>query len=579
MLDLSTLLISYCRKFWIRFLVLLAPLSLSASMAPIELDQMTLQEKLAQLFIAFVYTDPEHDNVEDVEKILTHHPVGGIIFSKGTLKGQQNAVERLQKATHIPLLVTQDAEWGVQMRLKDVLRFPRNITLGAANRPDLVYQMGQEVAKQCKAAGVHLNFAPVVDINSNPLNPVINDRSFSENADTVTKLSLSFMKGMQSEGVWACAKHFPGHGDTHLDSHHVLPVIHKNQEQLSQLELLPFKALIQEDLKSVMLAHLSFPLICGDLPSSLSSTLVTDLLIKDMNFNGLIFTDSFEMKAISDSYHVGESDQMALLAGADLIIRKEDIEKTIAFLEAKVKENQIPLELIDQKVEKILNSKAELNLFDRPAYEKQDLSSPKAKQLKKELFQSALTLLKNDSFLPIQSHEPLTIIQVGRDLPMSQSLKLSKLTSEEQAPTKWPIFVESFEKSPRYFLPKSASDTEVLALVSQIKTSKVLVAFYEMNKFAQLNYGVESSSLKLLKELQKQNKQVGVTLFGSPYSAKLFQEMDAVLLAYENDEDAQTASYGVVKGEIEAQGIMPVTACEAFPLGYRWVQNQKGDTF
>ena len=234
----------FFQLLWIS-LFLFLPTSLStSSWAEDTLDKMSLKEKVSQLVMAKIYTLENHPSLQETLTLLKEYPIGGVLFMQGTIKGQQRAYKLLQSRASIPILTAQDNEWGLSMRLENSMRFPRNLMLGALQNEALIFELGKEIGNQCKAVGVHVNFAPVVDINNNPKNPVINDRSFGENPELVTKKALLWMKGFQSTGLIACAKHFPGHGNTELDSHFSLPVIHKSIEDLKQLEWRPFNALI-----------------------------------------------------------------------------------------------------------------------------------------------------------------------------------------------------------------------------------------------------------------------------------------------------------------------------------------------
>jgi len=292
-------------------------------------DSMTLEEKMGQLFMADIFSSDPKAKTDKIKDLITNYHLGGIIFSKGGPVRQAKLNNEFQSLAKIPLMIGMDAEWGLAMRLDSTYAFPWNMTLGAITDNKIVEKIGRRIGEQSKRLGVHINFAPVVDINTNPKNPIIGNRSFGEDRDNVTEKSLSFMKGMQSAGILGSAKHFPGHGDTDMDSHKTLPTVDFSRERLDTLELYPYKKLINEGLNSVMVAHLNVPAleIQMNYPSSLSSKVVTDLLKNELGFNGLIFTDALNMKGASDFKKPGEIELAAFLAGNDILLISEDVPK------------------------------------------------------------------------------------------------------------------------------------------------------------------------------------------------------------------------------------------------------------
>ena len=261
-----------------------------------------------------------------IKELIEQNHIGGVMFLQGSPYRQARITNDLQKASKIPLLIAIDAEWGIDMRLDSSLRFPWQMTLGAIQDEKLVYKMGEEIARQCKLIGVNINFAPVLDVNFNPENPIIGNRSFGEDPKRVGELGIQYMNGLQDNNVLACAKHFPGHGDTKDDSHKSLPVINHSKERLNNVEILPFKMLIDKGLGSVMIAHLNVPSLDNtkDLAVSLSKNVVTDLLKDKLGFNGLVITDALNMKGVSEYYKPGIVDVKALLAGNDILLFSED---------------------------------------------------------------------------------------------------------------------------------------------------------------------------------------------------------------------------------------------------------------
>lgn len=584
MLDKNTPHTFFYLKFIPKFLCCLffSFSFLSASSAEDLLFQMTLRDKIAQLFMVPVQTDSKDSNVSQTLHLLEKTPIGGVIFFLGTIQEQKKAVELLQAKSKFPLLIGQDNEWGLELRLKDALRFPRNLTLGALENKSLIYELGLEVARQCRAVGVHVNFAPVVDINNNAQNSVINDRSFGESTEQVSERSLLLMQGLQDGGVIACAKHFPGHGDTHLDSHHVLPVIQKSLPELKACELKPFKLLIDRGLQAIMPAHLFFPLICDTKPTTLSEDILEGLLKKEMGFKGLIFTDSLSMKAIKGHLPDGEAEFLALKAGNDVLVCSFHLEKAIERIEQALFNKEWTLEELDQKVLKILNVK--LSLIEKNKLlpdQNESLFSPSAKNLKKQLFKEALTLVHRSLGPSFDSKLKTAFVQIGRDLPMKDSLKLSTLSSKEQKPKDAPPFYKTLlqnVESSYYFLSKNASQQDTEALLKTLKGyDQVVVGIYEMNKYSSLNYGLCPSTFCFIESLDPE--KLWLTLFGSPYSLKNFSRPCFILMAYENDPDAQEGACEVILGQRKPTAHLPITASKLYPAGWRDLQKEKDGEF
>ena len=301
---------------------------------------LSLNEKIAQLMIIRAHSAWDAAKVDSLEAVIKKYNVGGLCFFQGGPVREALQTNRFQSIAKTPLLITMDAEWGVGMRLDSVDMFPRQLSLGAISSSNLVYQMGAAVAAQCKRLGIQVNYAPDIDVNNNPGNPVINDRSFGQNIDRVIEHGVAYMKGLQDNGVMATAKHFPGHGDVTVDSHYDLPVINKSRAELDSMELKPFKALIAAGIGSVMVAHLSVPAIDNTpkFATSLSPKAVNDLLRKELGFKGISVTDAIDMKAIANYFPQGESSAQALIAGNDMLCLPGDIDKSLSKVKQAIKE-------------------------------------------------------------------------------------------------------------------------------------------------------------------------------------------------------------------------------------------------
>ncbi|MBD0261116.1 MAG: glycosyl hydrolase, partial [Cytophagales bacterium] len=304
---------------------------------------LTPDERIGQLFMVAAYSDANPAQVSGVEGLIGKYHVGGLIFFQGSPARQAHLTNHYQSLARVPLMIGMDAEWGLGMRLDSTISFPRQMTLGAIQNNESIYRMGTEVARQCARLGVHLNFAPVVDINSNPNNPVIGARSFGEDKENVALKGVAYMRGLQDHGVLASAKHFPGHGDTDADSHATLPQVGHNKNRLEETELYPFRKLFADSLQSVLVAHLAVPAYekSKNLPSTLSRNIVTDLLQKQMGFGGLVFTDALNMKGVTKSYKPGEIEVMALQAGNDVLLFSEDVPEAVARIKKALKGRQL----------------------------------------------------------------------------------------------------------------------------------------------------------------------------------------------------------------------------------------------
>ena len=322
-------------------------------------NQMSLQEKVGQLFMVDVFSSDPKSKTDKINALIRDQYIGGVIFSKGGPKRQAKLNNQYQSKAKVPLLIGMDAEWGLAMRLDSTYAFPWNMTLGAITDNKIVEKVGYRIGRHSKRLGVHINFAPVVDINTNPKNPIIGNRSFGEDKENVTEKSLAFMQGMQRAGILANAKHFPGHGDTDTDSHKTLPTINFTKERIDSIELYPYRRLIREGLSSVMVAHLNVPSLeeKEGLPSSISKTIVNDMLKGELAFNGLIFTDALNMKGAANFKKPGEIDLAAFLAGNDVLLISEDIPKAHALLVNAYREEVVSEERLAHSVKKILYAK------------------------------------------------------------------------------------------------------------------------------------------------------------------------------------------------------------------------------
>jgi beta-glucosidase-like glycosyl hydrolase len=322
--------------------------------------KLTLDEKIAQLFMVEVRPTKGRNHLDVVDTLIKKYKVGGIIFFKTDAQNLFLSAQKYQSMSDVPLLVAVDGEWGVSMRVDNTIQYPYQIGLGGIQDELLIYKMGRDIGKQCKRLGIHVNFAPVIDVNNNPDNPVINFRSFGEDPMNVARKGWKYAKGMQDEGIIACAKHFPGHGDTKTDSHKDLPIIAHNRQRLDSIELKPFKYLIDSGVMSIMTAHVFMPALdtTSNLPISLSPKAINGLLKKDLGFKGLSFTDALDMQGASKYFAIGTLELKALLAGNDVLLCPANVPRAIDTIRAAVLDGRFSMEDLDAKVKKILRAKA-----------------------------------------------------------------------------------------------------------------------------------------------------------------------------------------------------------------------------
>lgn len=370
------------------------------------LKSMTLDEKIGQLFMVAAYSNKDEASYQTIDKYIKEYKVGGLIFFQGTPQKQAELTNRYQAESKTPLWIGFDGEWGLGMRLENTISYPRQLTLGAIDNPELIYDMGKEIARQMKRIGIHINFAPDIDVNSNPNNPVINDRSFGDNKFGVVRRGLAYMQGMQDNKILASGKHFPGHGDTDVDSHKDLPVLNHSLERLESVELYPFKQFIRYGVGSIMVSHLNVLALDGapNFPATLSPKIIQQKLIDSMGFKGLIFTDAMNMKGITKFYPSGVAEVMAIIAGNDVMLFPDDVDAAVDGVRCAVLQDSIISEdLINQRVRKILAAKYWLGLNNYQPIKIEgidaDINSAEAKFLKFKLIENAITVAKDSAFI------------------------------------------------------------------------------------------------------------------------------------------------------------------------------------
>jgi len=538
---------------------------------------MTPDERLGQLVWVRAQTDWSEENMAAVEGLIKKYHVGGLCFFNptyaGTPKKQVELTNRYQALTkHVPLFVSLDAEWGLGWRYKGHAQaFPRQMMLGAIQDETLIYQMGTAIARHLKRVGVTINFAPVADVNNNPENPVINFRSFGENPKKVAVKAYEYMKGLQDAGVLACAKHFPGHGDTDTDSHLDLPVIPHTLARLDSVELFPFRMLIDQGVGSIMVAHLDVPALdpSPNVPTSLSYPTITGLLKNKMNFNGLVMTDALEMKGVTKHHGAGEVEAKALAAGNDVLLMPSDVDAGFTTIKKWLAEGKLDTNLVNNSVKKVLRWKYRMNVREYAKISTdhltEDVNDYAGKALRRKLITNALTLARNnDGLVPFGNPEAESAEDKFKNLA-GLNLGALAIGAEKGNPFQTTLGyyknVESFASGKTISAKQQAYFTKNLA-----GKDAVIVSLHDMSQYASKGFGLSGSAKKLISTLQEKTKVV-LVVFGNPYSLKYFDQVGNVLVAYEEADDIQEIAAQALFGAFSIKGKLPVTSSTVSQAG------------
>ena len=511
-------------------------------------NAMTLKQKVGQLFMVQAFSDEKKLQKSKLLELIKNQHIGGLIYSNGGPVRQAKLDNEFQAASKIPLLVGMDAEWGLSMRLDSTYAFPWNMTLGAIKDLDLIKKTGQYIGEHCKRIGVHFNFAPVVDINTNPQNPIIGNRSFGEDKNNVTEKALAFMQGMQSAGVLANAKHFPGHGDTDQDSHKTLPTVSFDKKRIETIELFPYKKLISNGLSSVMVAHLNVPSLepRANFPSSLSKPIVSDLLKTKLKFEGLIFTDALDMKGVSNFSKPGAIDVQAFLAGNDVLLMSENVEVGMEEIMLSYYSGRISEARLAHSVKKILNAKYKVGLNNyNPIKTKNlvaDLNRSKDDLLYAQLMQNAITVVKNyKSTLPIKD------------------LELKNIAYVSMGDRSGKPFLNTLKKYAKITEVKSDNLDQLIQKLKHFNL--VIVGFHKSNSSPWKSYKFTNKELVWLQEIARTNEVI-LNIFSKPYTLdalKSYSNFEGVVVGYQNSATAQKLSAQILFGALSAQGQLPVS--------------------
>ncbi|MEI6947997.1 glycoside hydrolase family 3 N-terminal domain-containing protein [Paraflavisolibacter sp. H34] len=512
-------------------------------------QSLTPDEKIAQLMIIRAHSNLGADHVAQVSNLVKNYNVGALIFFQGGPVRQANLTNLYQSLAKTPLLVSIDGEYGLGMRLDSMIKFPYQLTLGALTDSTLVYDMGLAVGAQMKRLGIHINYAPTIDINNNPRNPVIGYRSFGEDKYKVARMGVAYMKGMQDAGIMACAKHFPGHGDTEVDSHLDLPVINKSLEQLDTLELYPFKRLIAAGVGSIMNAHLYIPAIDNtpNRATSLSEKNVTGLLKQKLGYKGLIMTDALEMKGVSKFFPAGEVAVQALVAGNDMLCLPDNVNQALEAVKKAVADGRLKAEDIDEKVKKVLYAKYQLGLNRQQvvdtAHLVDDLNAD-TRDIIAQVARNSFTVLRNSwNFFPFYKKEKVAYVGLGVSEPNTFATRL----------------LQDYDADMFLFSYRDA-DSSARSILQQIDSggySSVVIGVHDYSIRPANNYGISPAAIRLWEGLQK-NRSV-TFLFGNIYAARNFDSAKTLVAMHQDDTLTQNVAVGFISGEATAKGKAPVT--------------------
>ena len=519
-----------------------------------QLAAMTDSERVGQLFNLPVWTNKDSINNEKALLAARRFNLGGITLMQGSANRHARLVNQLQASTKTPLMFAMDDEWGLAMRVENITSFPHELTLGAIQNDSLIEEMGYRIAKQGLRLGITVNFAPVVDINSNAANPVINDRSFGEDATKVTNKGIAYMKGLQRAGAMACAKHFPGHGATSVDSHFDLPVLDYSRQHLDSLDLIPFKALINQGVQSVMVAHLAVPAIEPDLhtPASLSGKIITGILKEEYGFQGLTFTDALNMKGVANYFAGGNADLKALLAGNDVLLFGDELPAAVGLILNAVKKELISQEEIDNRVRKVLYYKYKLGLNKfQPITTAQLLPELNASEaFIQQLYNEAITCIpanKSITFLTPNGHfvaGTTASLSIGNDT-------LSAFQKQVQKQLNIACF----------HLPANAMLSDYAALQDTLnKFPNVIIDIHSMSRFNSKDYGLSSALRDFLQSLDVKTQHCNVFFFGNPYALKFANPTATNWVMYEDNAFTHQTAANALLGLIPVKGKLPVSA-------------------
>lgn len=523
-------------------------------------NKLSRRQKIAQMFFVRALTNSTKAYEDSIGNVIRKERIGGLVFFQGGPGRQVILTNKYQELARVPLLVTSDGEWGLGMRLDSTISYPYQMALGAVQNKELIYKMGLEVAKDYRRVGMHMNLAPDVDVNNNAKNPVINYRSFGENKYNVAISGAAYMKGMQDGGLMVSLKHFPGHGDTDVDSHFDLPQLNFTKARLDSLEIYPFRELIRQNASGVMIAHMNIPALDNTphMPSTLSKPIVTGILKEELGFKGIIISDAMEMKGVVKYFKDGEADVMAVIAGNDILELSENSDRAIKLVRKAVRSGRISMDRIDESVKKILMAKYWAGLNKKDSLDEHhvvaDVNRPESLALRQELANAAMTLLKGREMLPQLDKEKRTvIISVGTP-------EVTVFQKELGAYYQNAVF---------YTLDKNANANQIAVVARELGGFDQVIIGVHDTRIRPGNGMVLSADLKMFLKDQSQ-KNVCFAVFANPYNLSQWSGLENskfLLVAYQKEDFMQKAAASVFKKEINPNGKLPVTVNTFFKYG------------
>ena len=566
-------------------------------------NSLTPDQRIAQLMVVRTSTVGKDGGGiffdAQTDSLVKQYNIGAVCLFQGTSAQQAALLNRIQAMAQTPIMVTVDGEWGLGMRFKDVQNFPFQLTIGAVKDAEISYLIGRAIGEQCKRIGIHVNYAPVVDINNNPNNPVIGVRSFGEDKYKVGLFGTRIMQGMQDNGVMACAKHFPGHGDVDVDSHYDLPVINKTMAQLKDMELYPFQEIFNKGIGSVMVAHLAIPAIDAtpNKPTSISYNNVTNLMRNEMGYKGLTFTDALEMQGVAKYYPQGEASVQSIIAGNDMLCLPGSVPGSIKKIKEAITEGRLTWALVNEKCKRVLLAKYDYVVGKTGTINATGITNDLNKDiapLRKLVAENALTVLElEDGFLPLPLVERAKPVLAKQGSPKSKKIKKGKsaIAPRELSNIIY-VAIGSDGKNAFGKALKEQYEAEVFGLPygndemwKQVEMGlglenkkrnaeekkdtdeRIIIGLHGINRNPRNNFSIPDRAIALIKAAEKQHPNTLVMLFGNCYSAKNFCNSKNLVVCYEDDSVFQAAAAGWLMGKYNAKGTLPVTVCDNFKYG------------
>jgi beta-N-acetylhexosaminidase len=522
--------------------------------------KLSRRDKIAQMFFVRAHTNLGKAYEDSVGMVIKKEHLGGVVFFQGGPGRQAILTNKYQALAKVPLMISSDGEWGLGMRLDSTISYPYQMALGAVQNKELIYHMGLEVAKDFKRIGMHLNLAPDVDVNNNPKNPVINYRSFGENKYNVAQKAGAYMKGMQDGGLLVSLKHFPGHGDTDVDSHYDLPQLTFSKARLDSLEIYPFRELVQAGASGVMIAHMNIPALDAtpNMPSTLSRPIVTGILKEELGFKGLIVSDAMGMKGVVKYFKDGEADVMGVIAGNDILELSENSDRAIKLVRKAVRQDRIPMERIDESVKKILYAKywAGLNKPDTIVTQNvlADVTRKESLTLVQQLADASMTVVRGKANIQSLKKDMRTVII---------SIGTPSVTTFQRSLGAY------YSNSVFYTLDKNANANTIAKMMADMDMfGQVIIGIHD-TRTRPGNGMVLSADLKMLiSEMAK--KGAMFALFANPYNLSALPGLEnskGLIVAYQKEDFMQYAAASVLKNQIVATGKLPVTVNTFFKYG------------